>query len=76
MKYVVEFNPHLDPTQVEVEADSLGEAVEEAWRQAHVHSEVIDQELEPSYRAEPGGQPWQRIIINVLPGGWVTDDDD
>jgi hypothetical protein len=74
MKYVVEFNPHGDPTQVEVEAETLLDAVEQAYGQAPIFPETIDGEQEPSYRAEAGGQSWQRITINVLPGGWPGDD--
>jgi hypothetical protein len=68
MKYVVEFNPHHgDPTQAEVEAETIHEAILAAWWRGAPEPEAIDGDKEPSYRAEDGGQPWQRVVINVLP---------
>jgi hypothetical protein len=66
MKYVVEFNPHHgDPTQAEVEAETIHEAILAAWWRGAPEPEAIDGDKEPSYRAEDGGQPWQRVDIST-----------
>lgn len=75
MKYVVEFNPNGDVTQVEVEADSIEDAIHEAWSRGRVEPEVIDGVTEQPYRDPSGGidhRQWRRVTINVLPGGWPT----
>ena len=73
MKYIVELNPNGSVTQVEVEAISLVDAVEQAWAQSFIEPEVVDGDQERAYRATDDGRKWQRIVINVLPGGYDCD---
>jgi hypothetical protein len=77
MKYVVEFNGRsYSPQQIEVEAESVVDAIEAAWGKGEIFIEEIDDAKEPQYGAQEGGQRWKRVTINVLPGGFAEEGED
>ena len=78
-RYVVEWNAHLDAHQVEVEADSVMEAIQIAQLRSGPPVEPEPIEGESSYGrsdsyANGPEQRWQRVTFNVLPGGFVDEE--
>jgi hypothetical protein len=68
MKYVIEFDASLDPQQVEIsDATDVVDAVEQALQQVSRQPTPVDIEDESQYEG------WQRIEINILPGGYPED---